>query len=79
MNEFWDWTISIVIIALLGFTALWNVARMIYGIICFRIEECSNRDCYFKCFCNKYNEPISDEELDFLYALLEDFRKRNGG
>lgn len=35
-------------------SVIFNIAQAMYFVKCFKVKECSNRNCYFKGFCDKY-------------------------
>lgn len=37
-----------------------NFVRLVMWIKCFRIKECNNRKCSFKCY--KYHEKLTEED-----------------
>lgn len=51
---------------------VFNVARVFYWIKCFKIEDCSRRDCPFHIFCYKYEEVYTQEDIERITKMLEE-------
>jgi len=51
---------------------VFNVARVVYWIKCFKIKDCSKRSCRFKVFCYKYYESYTEEDIARIMKMLEE-------
>ena len=60
------------LICFLVYTVIWNIARLIYFIKCFKVKKCSNRNCKMSFCCGKYEEVLTKEEAEQLLKLIEE-------
>ncbi len=51
---------------------VFNIARLFYWIKCFKIKDCSKRDCPFQIFCYKYEEVYTEEDIERITKMLEE-------
>jgi len=66
-----DYVINAIFIVFWGCTALWNVVRFYYFIKCIKVKRCSNRKCRFNQYCYKYQEVLTEEEVDELNKMID--------
>ena len=66
------WNIFLALFLL--YSLAWNIVRFIYFVKCLKITECSNEKCKYKHFCSKYQDMITDEEIEELLKLLDQFK-----
>ncbi|GFI62341.1 hypothetical protein IMSAG049_01523 [Clostridiales bacterium] len=53
------------------YMVVWNIKRFIYFIKCFKIKKCSNKNCKFNSYCNKYKTTLTKEEIEQLQNLID--------
>ena len=70
-----EWILNIALLLFFAVLIVGNVIKLIIWIGCFRKKECDNQNCYLKCFCSKYQETITQEDLDYIDELLNERRK----
>lgn len=75
MNEILQWLYIILLISFMAITVIFNIARVVYGIKCFKVSDCSKQNCRFKEYCNKYEPVWTDEDIENLEKLIEESRK----
>lgn len=66
-----DILMGIFMILFVGSIVVFNVARLVYFIKCFKKETCSNRKCNFNIFCYKYQEVYTKEEIERILKMLD--------
>lgn len=64
---------SIILFCFFVICVIWNIARFIYFIKCFKIKKCSNRNCKMNFCCDKYKEVITDEEIERLIKMIDEW------
>lgn len=64
---------NIILALFLLYSLAWNTVRFIYFIKCLKITECSDSKCKYKHLCFKYQDIITDEEIEELLKLLDQF------
>lgn len=72
MNMVAYWVVNIFMVFFILMIVVFNVARIVYFIKCFKVKDCSDRHCQFKMFCHKYDEVYTDEEIARILAKLEE-------
>lgn len=72
MNMVAYWVVNIFMFFFILMIVVFNVARIVYFIKCFKVKDCSDRHCQFKMFCHKYDEVYTDEEIARILAKLEE-------
>lgn len=75
MNEILQWIYILFLIGFMAFTIIFNIAHAIYWIKCFKVKTCLKQNCKFKEYCNKYESAWTDEDIERLEELIEEFRK----
>ena len=68
------WISVIFFAAFVVVTIIFNIAQAVYFIKCFRIKQCSNKNCHFKQFCKKYKKPWTKEDLERINRLIEELQ-----
>lgn len=66
------WIVNIFMFFFVMMIVVFNVARVVYLIKCFKVKNCSDRHCQFKLFCHKYDEVYTDEEIARILRMLEE-------
>ena len=66
------WVVNIFMVFFILMIVVFNVARIVYFIKCFKVKDCSDRHCQFKMFCHKCDEVYTDEEIARILAKLEE-------
>ena len=69
-----DLIFSIILFCFIVICVVWNIARFIYFIKCFKIKKCSNRNCRMNFCCDKYKEVLTAEEAEMLLKMLDEFK-----
>lgn len=72
MSIILHWIMCIFLILFFAMIAVFNVARFIYWIKCFKLKDCCKRSCRFKIFCYKYYEKYSEEEIARLRKMIDE-------
>lgn len=72
MNEILQWIYTIFLVFLAIIIIVFNIARVVYFFKCFKIKDCSNSNCHFKEFCDKYHEVLTEEEKESIRKILEE-------
>ena len=70
-----EWILNIALLLFFALPIVGNVIKLIIWIGCFGKKECDNQDCHLKYFCSKYQETITQEDLDYIDELLNERRK----
>lgn len=66
-----EWIYVIVLIVyFLGEIFFWAVFFM-YRIKCVYVKKCSDRQCRFRKFCNKYHKTLTQKEMESLIRMLD--------
>lgn len=71
MNIILYWFTHIFMFLFIASIVIFNVARVIYWIKCFKLKECSKRSCLFKDFCYKYYMEYTDEEIERVQKMID--------
>ncbi len=72
-----DLIFCIVLFCYFIFCVIWNITRFIYFIKCFKTRECSNRNCKFNYCCDKYEEVLTDEEVEMLLKMIDEWHSES--
>ena len=72
MDIILEWFTIIFLAVFVASIVVFNLARLFYGIKCFKVEDCSHRDCPFRIFCYKYVEAYTDEDIERIMKMLEE-------
>lgn len=70
-----EWMFNIAYLFFFVTLVVGNVIRLIIWIRCFGKKDCNNQGCHLKYFCSKYQETITQEDLDCIAELLNEKRK----
>lgn len=62
----------IIVFCFYVYCAIWNIPRFVYFLKCFKIKKCSNRECKFNSFCDKYKKILTEEEFERLLKMLDE-------
>lgn len=72
MNIIYQWLVAIFMVCFVGMIVVFNVARLVYWIKCFKIKDCCKRSCRFKVFCYKYYECYTEEDKERFRKMLDE-------
>ncbi|MDE7202442.1 MAG: hypothetical protein K2O91_11210 [Lachnospiraceae bacterium] len=72
MNEIFQWIYNVFLVLYAIIIIVFNIARVVYFFKCFKIKDCSNQNCHFKEFCDKYHEVLMEDEKDLIRKILEE-------
>ena len=74
MYIFFEWLFIIFFVGFIAVTIAFNTAHAMYFIKCFKIKKCSNKNCHFKEFCDKYEDVWMQEDIEKINKLIEEIR-----
>ncbi|MCM1217827.1 MAG: hypothetical protein NC548_25325 [Lachnospiraceae bacterium] len=64
------WIFVIYLVIMIPAGIVFNTARIIYGIRCFKVKKCSDRTCRFKKFCRVYEKAFTEDEVRELQRMI---------
>lgn len=70
LDLIFTWIVYIFLFFFFLSIVVFNVARLVYWIKCFKIEDCCKKSCRFKMFCYKYYEEYTKEDIERLRKML---------
>jgi hypothetical protein len=71
-----DHVVGIFLLAFLLYSFYWNLTRLGSFLACFKVKNCVNNNCVFSGVCPKWEESYTEEEIQEIYDLLEEYRKK---
>lgn len=66
-----SWLYMIALILYIIFGIPFAVTFLIYRIRCLDVHKCSNKKCIFRKCCDKYYEPLKQDEIEALIKMLD--------
>ena len=73
MGVIWKWFCSIALLIPVLVILIGNLFHCWYRIKCFKIEQCSNKQCKYGAYCPKYREVLTKEDMDKIQKLIDQF------
>lgn len=70
-----EWMFNIALLLFFVVLIVGNAIRFIMWVKCFRKKECDDQDCHLRYFCGKYQNTITQEDLNYIAELLNERRK----
>lgn len=70
---FWTYLGFIIIFLYLIMVILYGIVFLWHFIKCIGMKKCSNRSCKFHDYCFRYEDQITDEEIEILLNLLNKY------
>lgn len=65
------WIMGILIFLFALCCIVWNIIRLFYYVRCFKMEQCTDKQCPMKTNCNKWIEIYTEEDWLIFEKLLE--------
>lgn len=70
-----EWIFNLALLLLLAVIVVGNIMRLIALFKCLRKRKCSDRSCSLKILCHRYQETITQEDLDCITKTLNERRR----
>ncbi len=58
-------------VLIFAYIIIWDIARAVYFFKCVGVKKCSNKKCFAKNTCRKYESVWTEEDIEKLHKLID--------
>lgn len=74
-----SYAFGILIFLFIIYIVIWNFIHLGYWLRCLKMQTCTSKQCKFKHYCSKWVEVYTEEEIEELLQLIEQYRQKLKG